>query len=318
MSLPRYEPMLAAPWPQAFSDPNWLFDVKWDGVRVLLYWDGRRVELRSRRGRDVTATYPELGGFSSGRPCVLDGELVALDPKGAPSFQLLQGRMNLTGTQQVAEVSRSSPVAFMVFDLLYEGEELIHEPLRARLARLDRYSLQPPCLRSASVVGDGEMLFDVAGEHGLEGVVAKRLISPYRPGARSLDWRKVARVARGRGVVGGFTPGTGGRASTFGSLLLGLWDEGSLRWIGAVGTGFDDRALRFIRGTLDELTRERSPFHPQAELPRQATWVEPRLVAMVEFKQWTGAGRLRAASFQGFTDDPVESVTWEAEGPPSG
>lgn len=307
--------MLAVSWARPFSAPDWSFEVKWDGVRVMLYWDGEQLELRSRRGRNVTATYPELGGFRNPVSCVLDGEVVAFDEEGQPSFQAMQGRMNLTGPKRIAEQARSLPVVYMVFDLLYDGEDITARPLEDRQARLDAYHLPAPCVRSTSVAGEGEAFFAAAEARGLEGMVAKRLGAPYRPGIRSDDWRKVARIKSVRALVGGFTAGEGGRAGTFGSLLLGLLEKGRLRYVGSVGTGFDDRTLRAVRESLDRLRRSRSPFDPAPAVARHVVWVEPQLVAQVEFKDWTSAGRLRAPSFKGFTDDPVEAVTWEAEGP---
>ena len=148
-------------------------------------------------------------------------------------------------------------------------------------------------------------------------MVAKRIDSPYRPGTRSPDWRKVARVDQVRAVVGGFLPGEGSRAATFGSLLLGLVDGDRLRYIGSVGTGFDGPTLHAIRAALDQMVQPISPFHSDTEIPGPARFVAPSLTALVEFKEWTGAGKLRAPSFKGFTDDDWETVTWSSEGPPA-
>ncbi|MFQ5968232.1 MAG: non-homologous end-joining DNA ligase [Acidimicrobiia bacterium] len=315
MKLPRYEPMLATRWPRPFTDPEWWFEVKWDGVRVLLFWDGSEVELRSRRGRDVTEVYPEVSLVRLARPAILDGEIVAFDPEGRPSFELLQSRMNLTGERRVADAARSVSVSMVAFDLLFDDEDLTRKPLETRLERLDSLDLPETLIRSDRVATDGEALFDAVKERRLEGMVGKRLGSAYRPGVRSSDWRKVAAVQRVKAVVGGFLPGEGGRTTTFSSLLLGLWVGDTLRWIGSVGTGFDNASLRAIRQTLDQLETATSPFLAPEELPPQATWVTPSLVADVEFKQWTKAGRLRAPSFKGFTLDPLEDVTWAAEGP---
>ncbi len=314
MSLPRYEPMVAVPWPRPFSDPEWLFEVKWDGVRLLLYWDGAAVRLRTRRGRDATATYPELAGFRWPRPAVLDGEVIVLDEAGNPSFERLQQRMNLAGGARIAEAARNLPVSFVVFDVLYDGIEVIEEPLTARRSRLVG-TLPPPLVLSEVVEGEGEALFAAVAARGMEGVVAKRRASVYRPGARSPDWRKVPYRRLMRAVVGGFTPGERGRAGTFGSLLVGLWEGSRLRWIGNVGTGFDDRSLFALRETLDELLTDASPFHEEPQLPSDARWVTPALLVRVEFKEWTGAGRLRAASFKGLVAEPPASVTWRTEGP---
>jgi bifunctional non-homologous end joining protein LigD len=157
-------------------------------------------------------------------------------------------------------------------------------------------------------------LWEFVLDRGLEGMVAKRIGSEYRPGVRSPDWRKIHNLHTVRALVGGYTPGERGRSRTFGALLLGLRDGDKLRWIGAVGTGFSDMALASIRAGLDQNRRAASPFHPDSEIP-SATWVEPYLVAAVEYSAWTGAGRLRRPVFKGFTDDDPETITWEAEGP---
>ena len=311
----RFEPMLATPWPAAFTDPGWLFELKWDGVRAILNWDGESLTIQSRSGRDVTATYPELSELSRGGPVVLDGEIVAFDETGRPSFPALQKRIGIAGGMRAIEAARTNPVSYVVFDLLFDGEDIARRPIEERLARLGAMDLPAPLVSSAVIPTDGEALFAAVVERGLEGIVAKRRGSLYRSGVRSPDWRKIAHVLAVRAVVGGFTPGGGGRAGTFGSLVLGLWDGPYLRWIGSVGTGFDDPALFAIRGALDEMTAGERPFRPDPDLPDDTTWVVPHLVARVEFKEWTNAGRLRAPSFKGFIADPVEEQTWAAEGP---
>lgn len=300
--------MLATRWRQAFSDPGWLFEPKWDGIRLLVSFDGTSTTLSTRSGRVVTDSYPTVAGFSADRPVVLDGELVALDESGRPRFELLQPVLNTRRRPQAT-------LAYMVFDCLYDGVEIIAEPLEARLDRLASFELPAPMVRSETVPGDGEALFAAVTEQGLEGIVAKRQGSPYRPGVRSPDWRKIAVVQTVRAVVGGFTRGSGARAATFGALLLGLWTSEGLRWIGAVGSGFSDADLVAIRAALDEMTVDSCPFVADSELPADAIWVYPHLVAVVEFKEWTSAGRLRGPAFKGFTAESPEVATWEAEGP---
>jgi bifunctional non-homologous end joining protein LigD len=307
--------MLATPWPSPFSDPEWLFEMKWDGVRAILHWDGGSLLVRSRSGRDVTATYPELSRFCPPGACILDGEIVAFDNTGRPSFPALQKRMNVAGGLRAIEAARTNPVSFVVFDLLLDGADMTGRPLEERLERLGAIELPAPLVSSEVIAADGEALYAAVAARGLEGIVAKRRGSLYRPGVRSPDWRKVPYLRMVRAVVGGFTTGEGGRTGTFGSLALGLWEGAYLRWIGSVGTGFDDPALLAIRAALDEMTVGESPFRSDPDLPGGTTWVVPHLVARVEFKQWTNAGRLRAPSFKGFLSDPIEELTWEAEGP---
>ncbi len=308
MTLPRYRPMLATRWREPFTDPGWLFEPKWDGIRLLVSFDGTAATLHTRSGRVVTDSYPTIAAFAADRPVVLDGELVALDEAGRPRFELIQPML---GSRRRS----AATLAYMVFDCLYDGVEIVAQPIESRLAHLASLDLPAPMVRSETVHGEGEALFAAVTEQGLEGVVAKRIGSPYRPGARSPDWRKIAVTQTVRAVVGGFTPGTGGRASTFGALLLGLWASEGLRWIGSVGTGFSDADLKAIRAALDEMTVEACPFLPDPELPADATWVYPHLVAVVEFKEWTSAGRLRGPSFKGFVAEPPEVATWDVEGP---
>ncbi len=315
MSFPAYDPMLATSWPKEFSDPGWTFELKVDGVRVVLHAGTERDEARTRRGRDVLDTYPELGAFRPARPVVLDGEVVAPDENGKPSFGLLQGRMNLANAARIAEMATRVPIGYVVFDLLHDGEPLIDRPVEERQERLAELELPPAFVRSQVIDGDGEALWTFVVNQGHEGMVAKRKGSVYRPGLRSPDWRKVAHRLTMQGVVGGFTPGEGSRAGTFGSVLVGLWDGGRLRWVGAVGSGFDDASLTKVKRAFDEIGVAESPFHADPDFPKGCRWVDPVLVASVEYKEWTHASRLRAPVFKGFTDTASEEVTWAAEGP---
>lgn len=304
--------MLATPWDVPFADADWRFELKWDGIRCLLSADDGDVSLQSRNGNDLTGRYPELAGLKIAGNCVLDGEIVALDEDGYPSFELLQRRMNLG---RPGPLSHAVPVSYVVFDALHDGESLVQRSLLERSERLSNMQLPAPVVVGDHFVGDSAPVWDFVTKNNLEGIVAKRVTSRYQPGVRSPDWRKIGNFKQVRAVVGGFTPGTGGRASTFGALLLGLWSEDQLRWIGAVGSGFDDRALRAIRGALDEMVLPASPFGLDRDIPEGSTWVEPRLVAMIRCKQWTSAGRLRAPSFKGFSDLSAGAATWETEGP---
>ena len=304
--LPVYAPMLATRWPAAFSDPEWAFEVKWDGVRAIAFWDGARLDVRSRTDRPIGPDYPELDRLAGLEPCVLDGEIVALDAEGRPSFGRLQQRKTV-----------ETQITFMAFDLLHLAGPLLDEPWTSRRDRLARLELPPPFVVPDPVIGDGEALWAGITGEGLEGMVAKRLDSTYRPGSRSPAWRKIGRVDQVRAVVGGYLPGEGGRAPTFGSLLLGLVDEDRLRYIGSVGTGFTGVTLKAIRSALNELASDASPFRSGSDLPARARFVEPSLVALVEFKEWTLAGKLRAPSFKGFTDDEWSAATWALEGPPA-
>lgn len=306
-------PMLAAigELPRG-DDLRWGYEFKWDGVRVLAHVRGGRVRLRARSGNDVTATYPELHALPAalaGRDAVLDGEVVALDARGRPDFGLLQGRMHRTGPE-VARRAAAAPVSYLLFDLLaLDGQSLLGLPYRERRARLD--ALGPASDRwvttpwfPGDAPGVGAQVQAASRENGLEGVVAKRLDSPYRPGGRGPDWRKVKNLRTQAVVVGGWRPGEGRRAGGIGSLLLGVHDEqGALVFAGHVGTGFTARALADLEPLLSP--RASSPF--AGALPREVTrdahWVEPLLVGEVRYGEWTREGRLRHPSWRGLRDD---------------
>lgn len=302
--------MLATAWPRIFTEPGWWFEPKWDGIRGMLSWDGSTVTIRTRTGADVAARYPELRPAGHPAPLVLDGEVVVLDGEGA-SFERLQQRSALS-----AEGLRHHPVSFVAFDLLHDRSgPLIDAPIEMRRAALEGLGLEGRFLVPPVGV-DGVALWERVQALDLEGVVAKRAGSRYQPGVRSPDWRKIAHLHIVKAVVAGFTTGEGGRRSTFGALVLGLWAGDRLRWIGNVGTGFSDRETVAVRAALDEMRRGDPLLHPDPMLPAM-TAVEPVLVAAAEYRNWTNAGRIRHPRFKGFTDDDPAEVTWEREGPPT-
>jgi bifunctional non-homologous end joining protein LigD len=304
--------MLATAHPRPFIDAAWVFELKWDGIRgIVTVGPDSPVTITSRAGNSLTARYPDLHHLALPRPTVLDGEIVAFDDDGRPSFEVLQQRMGRAGVDAVGVVG----VSFVAFDVLFDGEQVIGESWIARRERLESMRLPDPYVVSSVVPEDPSDLWALVEERGIEGIMAKRRSSIYRPGARSPDWRKITRFRQVRAVVGGFLPGARGRADSFGSLLLGLWSDGGLRWIGAVGTGFDQQQLAAIRGALDEMTIDESPFIDPVAIPSGAVWVVPQLVALVQYKEYTTAGRLRGPSFKGFTDDDAGSITWDREGP---
>jgi bifunctional non-homologous end joining protein LigD len=306
-------PMLAAigELPRA-DDLRWGYEFKWDGVRALAHVRSGRLRLRARSGNDVTATYPELGRLPevlSGHDAVLDGEVVAMDDRGRPDFGLLQGRMHRTGPE-VARMAAAAPVTYLVFDLLaLDGESLLGLPYTERRERLDALGLvsdrwvTTPWFRG-NAPGVGEQVQAASLENDLEGVVAKRLDSLYRPGGRGPDWRKVKNIRTQSVVVGGWRPGAGRRAGGIGSLLVGVHDDtGRFVFAGHVGTGFTAAALAEL-GTL-VTPRASSPFADALprEVTRDAHWVEPLLVGEVAYTEWTREGRLRHPSWRGLRDD---------------
>ena len=301
--------MLATRWPAPYDEEGWWFEVKWDGYRTLIYSEAGGIEARSRRGLDLLGPFPELGRLDLPQGAVFDGEVVAFDEEGRPSFSLLQRRTGFGGVRS----GRPVGVNLVVFDLLYHGEELIGRPYTERRSRLESLDLEPPVLVPEATPTHGVALFEAVRNRGLEGVVAKRAGSTYQPGRRSPDWRKISIRHRLRAVVGGYLPGQGGRARTFGSLLLGLYTPEGLRYVGAVGSGFDDQALEAFDEALAQLRTGTSPFVD--EVPGDPVWVEPGIVVVVEYKDWTVEARLRAPVFKGVEIADPETVTFEEEGP---
>ncbi len=313
MTVPDFEPMLASRWPAAFDDPGWWFEVKWDGYRCIVSSDGGKIRARSRRGLDLTGPFPELGGLPIPDGVAIDGEVVAFDDEGRPSFSRLQQRTGFGGMGTGAAVG----VNFVAFDLLYRDQSLLSSPYQERVERLGDLRLPAPIVVPEPTPEHGIALYEVAEARGLEGIVGKRAGSPYHPGRRSPDWRKVAVTRRLTAVVGGYLPGEGGRSSTFGSVLVGLNDDRGLRWIAAVGSGFDDATLMAFKTYLHQIERPTNPFYNKVVLPKptRPVWVEPVIAIEVEYKEWTHDLHLRAPVFKGVTGSDADSVTWAEEGP---
>ena len=317
--LPRaLAPMQAALAEGPFDSPDWLFEPKLDGIRALAFIEDGAVTLRSRRGLDVSAQYPALARAIAAQPlssAILDGEIVALDERGAPSFERLQQRMNLGGEGDIARADAELPVLFFPFDLLYlDGFDLRRVTLADRIEVLARVLRPGPLLQPVqSFEADGKAAYEAAVAFGFEGVVAKRRDGAYLDGRRSRQWLKVKARRSADFVVGGWRAGEGARAGSFGALLLGAYDEdGSLRYAGRVGSGFSDRALAELRPRLDALAAEADPFAGAPPEPGRLTFVRPELVAEVEFANWTGDGRLRAPVFVRLRDDkPPSEVSRE-------
>jgi bifunctional non-homologous end joining protein LigD len=312
---PAYRPMLATTSGQPFDDPQWLFELKWDGVRALATCmrpgrgDDASTTLVSRQGNDITAAYPELASLWErvlARNAVLDGEIVALAPGGVPSFERLQQRMHVRDAAAIERLRARVPVTYMVFDLLWaDGEPLIGLPLTERLARLDAVAVPGGSIQRSDVVAEhGRALYAAVRERGLEGIMAKHAASVYRPGRRSPEWRKVKSRREVDCVIGGWLPSTT-PARPVGSLLLGLYAGPALRYVGRVGTGFDDAELRRLAPLLAERTSERCPFDEppvrgRADGPPVAgRWVAPELVCRVEYGEVTARARLRGPSYKG-------------------
>ena len=302
-------PMLATLADKPFRSPDWLFEIKWDGIRARAEVRAGAVRLLSRSGRDLTAQYPELAQFPRPLDAVLDGEIVALDDAGKSSFHRLQQRMNVAGPNDVARARQRVPVDFYTFDLLeLDGGDLTHLPLIERKQRLAALPWLPPWRYSDHVVGDGPALFEAARQRGLEGIVAKRADSRYEPG-RSRQWLKFKLQQRQEAAIVGYTDPQGSRTS-FGALLIATYDDQRRQfdYVGRVGSGFDARTRAGILARLKPSSRP-TLAEPPAGLAN-VHWVAPELVAEVKFAEWTPAGLMRAPVFLGLRPDkaPPECI----------
>ncbi|HEV8121303.1 MAG TPA: DNA ligase D, partial [Candidatus Polarisedimenticolia bacterium] len=305
-------------------DADWAFEIKWDGVRAIARSQPGRIHLWSRNRNEITAAYPELRALNralGSHSAILDGEIVAFDADGRPSFELLQTRMHVRGEAAVRRLAKATPVTYLLFDLLWlDGHSLIDCPFSERRERLAELGLDGERWRVPDFhVGEGEIFLAATREQGLEGLVAKRLDSRYAPGRRDAGWLKIKNANRQEAVIGGYTTGKGARAATIGALHLGVYEEGgdgALRYAGKVGTGFDDAELERLTGLLKDLEQERSPFvgtqPPLADRrSRRSTigahFVQPKLVCEVEFGSWTKDGILRHSVYKGLREDKAPS-----------
>jgi bifunctional non-homologous end joining protein LigD len=305
----RIVPMMARS--QADLPPDqarWSFEVKWDGVRAIAYAQPGRLRLESRNLNEITDAYPEVRGLIEDlgmREAVLDGEIVTFDEQGRPSFELLQRRMHVTSPAAVRRLRASQPVVYAIFDLLFlDGRSLTELPYSERRARLEALELGGAAWRIPTAhVGEGAALLEATAAQGLEGIVAKRLDSAYEPGRRSGAWLKIKHTRRQELVIGGWVPGEGRRTKRIGALLMGYHRDGEFVYAGRVGTGFTERSLSELQTRLEQYRRAWSPFAGRPPLPRQAVFVEPCLVAEIEFREWTTEGVMRAPSFKGLRED---------------
>jgi bifunctional non-homologous end joining protein LigD len=301
-------PMLAKAGELPRGQSAWAFEVKWDGIRAIAYVQPGRLRLESRNGNDITDGYPELRGLVADfgmRELVLDGEIVAFDEEGRPSFERLQRRMHVTSPTAIRRLAGSTPVIYAAFDLLYlDGHSLLERPYQERRAALEELGERGHGWRVPAVhPGDGTRLLEATGLQGLEGIVAKRLDSRYESGRRTGAWLKIKHTHRQELVIGGWVPGEGRRAERIGALLMGYYQDGGFRYAGRVGTGFTERTLGELASHLKPLRRKTNPFRDAPKLPRESVFVEPCLVAEIEFRDWTRERIMRAPSYKGLRED---------------
>src|SRR4051794_30143681 len=305
----RIVPMFARLGELPREEERYGFEVKWDGIRAIGYWEPGRWRLESRNLHDVTAAWPELRGIGrqlGSRSAVLDGEIVAFDEQGRPSFERLQPRMHLRGDAAIRRRADEIPAVYIVFDLLWlDGHSLMETPYAERRSRLEGLELEGPAWRTPSYhAGEGSALFDASREQGLEGIVAKRLDSRYEPGRRTPAWIKVKHTNRQELVIGGWLRADMGRSHSLGALLVGHW-EGEpprLRYVGKVGIGYSEADRAMLREKLLPLERDDSPFTGRQPV-KNAIFVNPVLVAEIDFYERTASGMLRHPSYKGLRSD---------------
>lgn len=299
------------------TGPNWLFEVKWDGVRALAFIDHEDVRLQSRSGLRCERQYPELAVLPhqlAAQQVVLDGEIAVLDEKGVSRFHLIQPRIANSDPNTIAHLVRSTPVVYFVFDLLYlDGYDLRNVALSERRKLLESVVTPNGVVRiSEAFPGAGEQLLDAAREHGLEGIVAKHANSCYES-KRSSEWLKIKVVNQQEFVIGGFTEPQGDR-DYFGALVLGAHDGKKLKWVGNVGTGFDQKTLASLYSRLKPMVTDKCPFAERPKPDRGMKWVRPDLIAQVKYANWTQDGRLRAPVYLGLRNDLDAREVTRAEG----
>lgn len=317
-SEPPVLPMMATPGPMP-TGPAWSYELKWDGIRVIADVTAEGCRLWSRNSRDISGGYPELIGLAAASglrlPAVLDGEIVTLDERGAPSFGLLQRRMHVRDPRQLKTLVIEVPVSVRLFDVVrFGGRSLLEAPYDDRRGLLESLDLDDPFWEIPPAYADGEEALELSVARGLEGVVAKRRQSRYLPGRRTADWVKVKPVRTRDVILCGWHPGEGNRAGRIGSLYCGAHTEpgGELVLIGKVGSGLDFAMLELLSGELAALEVPEPPFDVSSVPPadrRAAHWLDPLLVAEVAYSGWAADGRLRHPVWRGLRlDIDPESV----------
>ena len=321
MGIPKaVKPMLARLARQPFDSSDYLFELKWDGIRALAFIESGRLKLSNRNSIDITSIFPELADLPNQLDAdgvVLDGELVCLDQLGYPSYSLLEQRLNRFGGRRI----RGTTVHFIAFDLLYsDSRSVMREPLFVRKDLLHKV-LEPSEIAQACdfIEYDGKAFFQATCDRGLEGIVAKERTSLYFPGKRSQHWLKVKRIRESEFVIGGYTFG-GKKREFFNSLLLGLYDnDKQLTFVGQVSTGISKSKAKELYSALEQIHTSDCPFEPSPDIQRFSYWCRPKLVCQVEYGEFTEDGKLAYPVFRAQREDksPQECVIADAPGWPA-
>ena len=301
-------PMLAKTG-KAFDDENYVFEPKWDGLRAILFFRAKKLELQNRNLRDATGSYPELQKVKDNiraKTAVIDGEVVVLGENGTPNFGSLQARFGVDDPKRVSVLAKTTPVTYVAFDLLHvNGQDVITRPLVERKRRLKSIIKEGPYLLYGDhVEAEGTRFFEEATDRGFEGVIAKESQSQYSPGLRTDYWIKIKQINTTDCVVIGFSEGEGARVPTFGSLILAAYDDdGKLRHVGNVGGGFSNDSLEAVKRKLFKLRTEKPTIEGPVDSPTPVTWVKPRIVVEVAYMAVTNDGRLRFPRFKRIRND---------------
>jgi len=319
------KPMLASPVDKAFNNKDWVFEVKWDGVRAITFKENHAIRLQSRNGNDITHKYPEILkalelNWADVNSIILDGEIVVLDKNGLPNFQGHQRRMNIQNDKEIELLSKEIPATYYIFDIIYyNGKDIKRSSYPERRQILSQIlPLNDRVKISDYVEEKGLDLWKHTRELNLEGVVAKRKASVYQEGIRSQDWLKIKNIITQDCVVVGYTKGLGNRERYFGSLLMAVYDSSQrkFRFVGHTGSGFDYKTIDFIYSKLQKLITSSMPIDHLPYMNRQTTWVKPVLVAEIKCAGWTKEGIMRAPIFLRFLEDKnPEDCVIEADQP---
>jgi len=303
MNPTLYEPMLAKTAPAPFDSKDWIFEIKWDGIRAISYINDD-LSIRSRNGKELVDDFPELEELkTSGRHVVLDGEIVVIR-NGKADFQAVLERSRASSPRESLHMTRELPATYVLFDILEkDGKPLVGLPLHER-KRVLKESVKEGThvILSVPVEEEGKAYYQAALAKGIEGIVAKKKDSPYEPGTRSGNWLKVKKILSCDSVVFGYTEGEGSRRNTFGALILGMYHEGKPVYVGKVGTGFSDATITLLMKTFEDLKTEEKTLDG-ADVPQKITWLKPKLVCEVSYQTMTKDGKLRASKFNQLRPD---------------